>query len=66
MPARRSRPMLIAPLIPFWAILAFFGVELLSGTRYLAAFVVMMLMLLAALFAHVLSRALQARRARGR
>lgn len=64
MARRRSRPFLIAPLIPLWAILAFFGVEQLHGTRYLSVFVVLMLVLLATLFTYVASQALQARRSR--
>ena len=60
MQRRRSRPLLIAPLIPFLGIVGFFGVEQLHGTRYLSAFVVVWCMLLAALFTYVFSRALEA------
>jgi hypothetical protein len=62
--ARRSKPLLIAPLIPLWGVLAFFGVETLRGTRYVAAFVVVMLLLLATLFTYVANQTLRARRAR--
>ena len=59
---KRKRPMIVAPLIPLWGILAFFGVEFLRGTRYLGPFVVVILLLLATLFTYVLNQALQARR----
>ncbi len=64
MPARRSKPLLIAPLIPLWGIVAIFGASQLHGTRYLAAFVVVMLLLLATLFTYVANQTMQARRAR--
>lgn len=64
MPYRRSKPLLIAPLIPFLGILGIFGIDQLHGTRYLSAFVIVWCMLLAALFTYVLSRALEARRVR--
>lgn len=61
---RRSRPLLIAPLIPLLGIVGIFGVDQFHGTRFLSAFVVVWCVLFAALFAHVLTRALEARRAR--
>ncbi len=61
---RRSRPFLIAPLIPFVGIVGIFGVEQLHGTRYLSAFVVVWCLAFAALFSYVLERALEARRLR--
>lgn len=64
MPLSRSKPFLIAPSIPFLGIVGIFGVDGLHGTRYLSAFVVVWCMLLAALFAYVLDRALEARRVR--
>lgn len=64
MTTKRSKPMLIAPLIPFWGIIAFYGVDELHGTRYLIPFVVLMLLLLGTLFTWVLNGTLQARRAR--
>jgi uncharacterized membrane protein YhaH (DUF805 family) len=62
----RSKPLLIAPLIPLWAIVAFFGVEQLHRTKFLSAFVVIMLLLLATLFTYVANQALQAKRSRSR
>jgi hypothetical protein len=64
MVGRRSKPLLIAPLIPLWGVLAFLGVETLRGTRYVAAFVVVMLLLLATLFTYVANQTLRAKRAR--
>lgn len=64
MARRRSRPMLVAPLIPLWALAAFYGVEHFAGTRFVSAFVVIMLLLLATLFTYVATQALRARRVR--
>ena len=61
---RRTRPLLIAPMIPLWGVVAFFGVEQLDRTRWLKPFVVLMFVLLAALFAHVAHNTLEARRRR--
>ena len=63
---RRSKPLMIAPLIPLLGMAGIFGAEQLHGTRWLAAFVIVWCMLLAALFAYVLSKALEARRHRVR
>ena len=60
----RSKPLLIAPLIPLWGISAFFGVEELRGTRYLPLFITVMLLLLATLFTYVANQVLQARHRR--
>ena len=62
MRTRRSRPFLIAPLIPLLGIVGIFGVQQMHGTRYLSAFVVVWCIVLAALFTYVLSQALEARR----
>ena len=64
MAALRSKPLLVAPLIPLWGVSAFLGVEKLQGTRYLAAFVIVMVLLLSTLFTYVANQALQARRKR--
>ncbi len=64
MRSRRSRPMFVAPLIPFIGIVGIFGVEQFHGTRYLNAFVVIWCLVLAALFTYVLQRVLEAKRAR--
>lgn len=61
---RRSRPLLIAPLIPLLGVVGIFGLEELHGTRYLTAFVVVWCMALAALFTYVLNKALEARKRR--
>jgi hypothetical protein len=66
MMARRSKAMMVAPLIPLLGIVGFFGVNELQHTRYLAAFVIVWCMLFAALFVYIASRALAARRVRGR
>lgn len=55
---------MIAPLIPLLGIIGIFGLERLHGTRYLPAFVIVWCMLLAALFAYVLNKTLEARRHR--
>lgn len=64
--ARRSKPMVIAPLIPLLGIVGFVGVDKLQHTRFLAPFVTVWCMLFAALFIYVASRTLAARRVRGR
>lgn len=64
--ARRSKPLVVAPLIPLLGITGFFGVDRLQGTRYLTPFVVLWCMLFAALFVYIAAKALEARRVRGR
>lgn len=64
--ARRSKPMVVAPLIPLLGIVGFVGVDRLLHTRYLVAFVVVWSMLFAGLFVYIASRTWQARRVRGR
>ncbi len=61
---RRSKPLMIAPLIPLLGIIGLFGIERLHGTRLLSGFVITWCLLLAALFAYVLNRMLEARRTR--
>ncbi len=61
---RRSRPFLIAPLIPLLGIVGIFGVEQFHGTRWLNAFVIIWCVLFAGLFAYIVTRALEARGAR--
>ena len=61
---RRSKPLMIAPLIPLLGIVGLFGIERFGGSRLLPGFVVAWCLLLAALFAYVLSKLLDARRAR--
>ncbi len=56
--------MLVAPLIPFLGILGIFGIDQFHGTRYLSAFVMVWCILISGLFAYVLVRVLEARRAR--
>ena len=63
---RRSRPLVIAPLIPLLGIVGFFGVDQLQHTRYLAPFVVVWCLIFAALFVYIAARTLEARRVRGR
>ena len=59
---RRSRPLMIAPLIPLLGVVGIFGLEQLHGTRYATAFVILWCMALAALFTYVLNRTIQARK----
>ena len=63
---RRSKPLMIAPLIPLLGIVGFFGVDRWQHTRYLAPFVVVWCMLFAGLFIYIAARTLEARRIRGR
>jgi hypothetical protein len=63
---RRSKALMIAPLIPLLGILGFIGVDQLQHTRFLAAFVVVWVLLFAALFVYIGTRALEARRLRER
>jgi prepilin signal peptidase PulO-like enzyme (type II secretory pathway) len=63
---RRSKALLIAPLIPLLGIAGFIGVDRLQHTSYLVPFVVVWCMLFAALFIYIASRTLEARRVRGR
>lgn len=62
----RSKPLVIAPLIPLLGIIGFFGIDRLQHTRYLAPFVIVWCMLFAALFIYIAARAIEARRVRGR
>ena len=64
--ARRSKPLVIAPLIPLLGIAGFIGVDQLQHTRYLVAFVVVWSVLFAGLFVYIASRAMVARRLRSR
>ena len=64
--ALRSKPLLIAPLIPLLGIVGIMGIEQLHGTRYLSAFVVVWCILLAGVFAYVLMRVIEAWRLRRR
>ena len=61
---RRSQPLMIAPLIPLLGVAGLFGVERFHGTRLLPPFVVTWSLLLAALFAYVLHKTVEARRTR--
>jgi hypothetical protein len=61
---RRSKPLTIAPLIPLLGLAGIFGIDRLHGTPYLVPFVIIWSLLLAALFAYVLNRMMEARRAR--
>ena len=63
---RRSKPLMIAPLIPLLGIIGFVGVDRWQHTRYLAPFVVVWCMLFAGLFIYIAARTLEARRIRGR
>ena len=64
--AKRSKPLLVAPLIPLLGIVGFFGIDRLVHTRYLTAFVVIWVVLFAGLFVWIASQTLAARRARER
>ena len=63
---RRSKPLVIAPLIPLLGIAGIFGVDRLHHTRYLAPFVAVWCLLFAALVIYIASRTLEARRVRER
>ena len=63
MSPRRSRPLLIAPLIPAWAILGLFAVDPLHGTAYFLPFVVFWSLLGFALFGYIARKAIGARQA---
>lgn len=63
---RRSKPLVVAPLIPLLGIAGFIGVDKFQHTRYLTPFVVMWCMLFAALFIYIAARTLEARRLRKR
>lgn len=58
----RSRPLLIAPLIPGWAILGFFGVEQMHDTIFLLPFAVFWSVLGLGLFGYILRQAIAAKR----
>lgn len=62
MPSKRSRPLLIAPLIPAWAILGLYISEYLRGTAYFNAFVIAWGILAAVLFSYILLQVLEARK----
>ena len=64
MAGRRSKPLLIAPLIPAWAILGIFGSDALRGARFLIPFVILWTILGSVLFVYILRRLLAARRLR--
>lgn len=63
---KRSKPLVIAPLIPLLGIVGFIGVDHFQHTRYLVPFVVAWCALFAALFSYIAVRTLEARRVRGR
>jgi prepilin signal peptidase PulO-like enzyme (type II secretory pathway) len=63
---RRSKPLVIAPLIPLLGIIGFLGVDRLQHTRYLAPFIAVWCLLFAALFIYIAVRTMEARRIRGR
>jgi prepilin signal peptidase PulO-like enzyme (type II secretory pathway) len=63
---RRSKPLVIAPLIPLLGIVGFLGVDRLQNTCYFVPFVVVWCLLFAALFVYIAARTLEARRVRGR
>ena len=63
---RRSKPLVIAPLIPLLGIVGFLGVDRLQHTRYLVPFVVLWCVGFAGLFAYIAAKTLEARRLRGR
>jgi prepilin signal peptidase PulO-like enzyme (type II secretory pathway) len=63
---RRSKPLVIAPLIPLLGIVGFLGVDRLQNTCYFVPFVVVWCLLFAALFVYIAARTMEARRVRGR
>ena len=66
MTARRSRPLLVAPLVPLWGAVAFLGAEQARGTAFFVPFVIAMTALLAALFGYIARQTLRAKRFRPR
>jgi len=60
----RSKPLTIAPLIPLLGLAGILGINRLHGTPYLVPFVVTWALLLAALFAYVFTKMMEAKRAR--
>lgn len=58
----RSRPLLMAPLIPGWAILGFLGIERTQGSAYFLPFAVLWSVLGFALFGYILRQAIAAKR----
>lgn len=62
--ARRSKPLRIASALPLLGIVGIFGIDRLHGKPYLAGFVIIWALLLAALFVYVFSKMLEAKRAR--
>ncbi len=64
--AKRSKPLLVAPLIPFLAFVGIFGVERLHESPHLSAFVIGWCVLFSGLFAYIVQQALEARRRRAR
>ena len=66
MSPRRSKPLLIAPLIPAWAVVGFFVSEWLRGTRLYLPFVVAWGLLAFCFAGYILRQALEARRTQTR
>lgn len=60
----RSKPMMLAPLIPLWGVLAFAGLQQFAGTRFLVLFLVVMGIVFVALFSYVAAQVVKTRRAR--
>ena len=63
---RRSKPLVIAPLIPLLGVVGFLGVDRLQHTRYVVPFVIVWCLLFVALFIYIAARTLEARRVRER
>ena len=61
---RRSKPLLLAPLIPLLGIVGLYGIEYFHGTRLLPAFVLTWVLLMAAFCAFVVKNMLEARKRR--
>lgn len=64
MSPRRSRPLLIAPLIPAWAVIGVFVSEWLRNTHFLVPFVVLWFVLGLGFAGYILRQVLEARRTR--
>ena len=60
----RLRPAMIAPLIPVWGLLGFFGVGQLGGTRWFTPFLLLMAVSFAVLFGFVARQVISARKLR--
>lgn len=60
--SRRSKPLLIAPLVPLLSFAGILGLDQFRGSRYLHVFVILWCAAMAALTVYVIRQAMAARR----